>query len=119
MKSESRFILIKVNNFMEVLEVKAFPLVSAQIKAFITKARLKGKEGWSIISEETGCAVNIKTYPTIRKAQEDWPDIEKKCISLLENPRIREGYDEKKKFFDVMVKEYKEGLEFWKELIHA
>ena len=119
MKSESRFILINVNNRMEVLEVKAFPLVADQIKAFINKARRGNKEGWTITSEETGCALNGKLYSTIKEAQQDWPDLEKRCVSLLENPRIREGYDEKKKFFSVMVKEYQEGLEFLKELIHA
>lgn len=119
MKSESRFILIRVGTRLEVLEVKAFPLVSGQIKAFITKARLKNKEGWSIISEDTGCAVNVKTYPTIKAAQDDWKDIEKRCVSLLENPRIKEGYDEKKKLFSVLLKEYQEGLEFLKELVHA
>lgn len=119
MKSESRFILIKENNFMEVVEVKAFPLVSDQIKAFINRARSGKKEGWAITSEETGCAINAKLYSTIKEAQEDWPDLEKRCVYLLENPRIREGYEEKKKFFDVMVKKYKEALEFIKELNHA
>jgi hypothetical protein len=101
MKSVSRFILIKVGKCLEVLEVKAYPLVSDQIKAFITKAHLKGREGWSIISEDTGCAVNIKTYPTIKDAQDDWKIIEKRCTYLLENPRIKEGYEEKKKLFRV------------------
>lgn len=115
----SKFILIDIKGRWEVLEVKAVPLASNSFKAFINKTRKGKKEGWCITSEETGCAVNGKLYSTIKEAQQDWPDLEKRCVSLLENPRIKEGYDEKKKFFEVMVKEYKEGLEFLKELIHA
>jgi hypothetical protein len=119
MKYVSKFIIADVRGRRELLEVKAVPLESKSIKAFINKIRFNGKEGWVITSEDTGYRLSNKLYPTIKEAQQDWPYVEDRCISLLENPRIREGYDDRKNFFSMLLADYKKNLEFMEELNHA
>ncbi len=119
MKYVSKFILVDVRGRRELLEVKAVPLESKSIKAFINKARHRDTEGWVITSEDTGCTVNNKLYPTIKEAQQDWPYVEDRCISLLENHLIKEGYDYRKKFFSMLLTDYRKNLEFMEELNHA
>lgn len=122
MKYVSKFILVELKNGKDIREVKAVPLNSKSIKAFVykdTRGTLTKREGWVITIEETGCYVNNILYPTVKDAQHDWDEVEERCLSLLENPRIKEGYEEKKKIFTVLLKEYHDGLKFVEELLNA